>query len=470
MSVAITRGKDECLKIAKRKDCQVVKYNIAKLTMLFILFGMLSGCFFKSGKDLYALPQPPEEYVELQRVIENVLNGGAEYAAPVSGGNRQSVQVRDLDGDGVEEAIAFFRSDDEKPLKIYIFKLIGEVYELVIKIEGDGASIDSVYFSDLNQDGMNEVVVGWMMSNDITKVLSVYSLKDWEAEEIYQCGYSEYTLFDFDSDGALELLALRHDGVNLTGTAELVNFTESGAASSAAQMSKGTNSILRIISGYLQDGVPAVFVASYYGSSNVVTDIFAMKNEAICNITLDEWTDVSVETVRSYGTYATDIDRDGAMELPQPVQMPSYESDDTAEKYWRIIWRSFYLSGSPRVKMVTYHNYTDGWYFRLPESWADEITVKRSDSVSGEKTVTFMIWRGEDLEPLPIMRIYALTGYNRVERATLGNRKFLTTSGESLYAYEFLSAYSGWEHALSAEEVESRFHLIISEWNMGIMS
>lgn len=61
---------------------------------------------------------------------------GAEYAAPISGSNIQPVQLEDLNGDGQEEAVAFFRNDaDEKPLKICIFTAKDQTYELFYVIE-----------------------------------------------------------------------------------------------------------------------------------------------------------------------------------------------------------------------------------------------------------------------------------------------------------------------------------------------
>ena len=82
-----------------------------------------SGCGFSlSPEDLYSLPQLPAEYTELNSCINAVIESGAEYAAPISGSNIQPVQLEDLNGDGEEEAVAFFRnSADERPLKIYIF-------------------------------------------------------------------------------------------------------------------------------------------------------------------------------------------------------------------------------------------------------------------------------------------------------------------------------------------------------------
>ncbi len=73
-------------------------------------------------EELYALPELPERYTALNKQLSAIQEGGAEYATPVSGSNIQPVQMMDLDGDGREEALAFFRqSDGEKPLKIYIF-------------------------------------------------------------------------------------------------------------------------------------------------------------------------------------------------------------------------------------------------------------------------------------------------------------------------------------------------------------
>ena len=63
----------------------------------------LTGCSFKpaaSPEDLYALPQLLPEYTDLNQSISELVSGGLEYAAPVSGANTQSVQMVDLNGDG----------------------------------------------------------------------------------------------------------------------------------------------------------------------------------------------------------------------------------------------------------------------------------------------------------------------------------------------------------------------------------
>lgn len=46
---------------------------------------LLSGCFFQSMDELYALPKQSEEYYALQSEIDRLLTNGAAYAAPTSG-------------------------------------------------------------------------------------------------------------------------------------------------------------------------------------------------------------------------------------------------------------------------------------------------------------------------------------------------------------------------------------------------
>ena len=155
-----------------------------------------SGCGFSfSPTDLYSLPQLPEEYTELNSSLNQLLESGAEYAAPVSGSNIQPVQLEDLDGDGEEEALAFFRnSADEKPLKIYIFTAGKQGYEQAAVIEGTGTSIYSIAYEDLDQDGRKELLVGWRVNTDLL-ALSVYTLRSGEPEELVQgTSYVKYAV------------------------------------------------------------------------------------------------------------------------------------------------------------------------------------------------------------------------------------------------------------------------------------
>ena len=80
----------------------------SRVFALAALLLLLSGCAFSSPEELYAVPRASEDYQNLQDQIDQVRSAGAEYAGPLQGTNTQPVQLMDLDGDGVQEAVAFF--------------------------------------------------------------------------------------------------------------------------------------------------------------------------------------------------------------------------------------------------------------------------------------------------------------------------------------------------------------------------
>ena len=105
-----------------------MKKRIGSIILAAVMALGLTGCADADSlrlnlnpQELYALPELPDRYTELNSQLSVTLSEGAEYAAPTSGTNVQPVQMVDLDSDGTEEAVAFFRSaEQERPLKICI--------------------------------------------------------------------------------------------------------------------------------------------------------------------------------------------------------------------------------------------------------------------------------------------------------------------------------------------------------------
>ena len=83
---------------------------LAACLALALIFS-LTGCMSRTSGDMFALPEPPEDYQNLNAVISEIRSAiGGESIAPQSGSNTQTVQLQDLDGDGRQEsAVAFFR-------------------------------------------------------------------------------------------------------------------------------------------------------------------------------------------------------------------------------------------------------------------------------------------------------------------------------------------------------------------------
>ena len=106
--------------------------------MLLILAGLLvclTGCMFRGVDELYAVPRTSETNLKLQETINSVM-GGAVGISPISGNNTQTIQLIDLDKDGMQEAVAFYRDSSDRPLKVAIFKQNeDEEYDLYAQID-----------------------------------------------------------------------------------------------------------------------------------------------------------------------------------------------------------------------------------------------------------------------------------------------------------------------------------------------
>lgn len=446
------------------------RHKTGALAAMLALTALLSGCggmpkLSASPQDLYTLPSLPVKYTELNRCIDDILSTGAEYAAPTSGANIQSVQMVDLDGDGREEAVAFFRNPgDEKPMKIYIFSAQGESYTLSALIEGSGTAVYSVDYQDLDGDGRKEIAVGWKAATEL-QVLEVYALTGSGARMLLRTNYARYTVQDMNGDGRLGLVVFQAgesggqaDYYGWQDTGELALRSTCNLSVTMAELSQQG----RVRGGTLRGGVPAVFCTGVTDLSGAVTDVLTLRDGELCNVAVSESTGVSRLVYPFSGLYPTDINGDGVTEIPVPTALPVQNEEEAPLQ--RTDWLSLDGTGQEEVAVRTFHSLEDGWYLQLPEDWTDHIYASRSAG-QDEASVTFFT-RGTG-QSVPFLRITAVTGSGREIKAVRGARFLLSRQPKTLYAAELLPGNDGWVYAVTADEVRSAFSLIQTEWIAG---
>ena len=439
--------------------------------MAGVLALLTCGCGFAfSPEDLYSLPALPVEYTELNNCINQMIDQGAEYAAPVSGTNIQPVQMKDLDGDGQQEAVAFFRnSSDEKPLKICIYTAVEDTYAQTAMIEGSGTAIYSIEYSDLDNDGKQELIVGWRVSTD-AQALTVYSLQGAQPEELMRTNYVKYALTDLDQDDLLEMVVLRSDEEG-NGLADYYRWKDSMLSMESYVRISSTMAELsgqqgRVQKGTLSDGVPALFITGVEDGAWAVTDILTIWEGELCNLLISDVTGVSQEIVAYHGLYPTDINNDGIMELPQTLMASGWGESEWTSYRW-VNWRTYDSAGTEKLVLNTYHNTEDGWYLELPEQWRGKVLISRSVGTD-EVTVTFSILGADMTEaPEPFLQITTLTGSSREIKATRGGRIILRRQVERIFTAELLEAGKTWQYGITEDQVREAFNLITTEWMAG---
>jgi hypothetical protein len=437
---------------------------MSKLKLISILLAailLLTGCNVSTVKDLYSLPKRSEAYNNLQSLIDQAMTG-REFSAPVSGEHQQTVQMADLNGDGLDEYLLFAKGTAEKPLQIFIFSGDGKKYERIGTIESSGSSFQQVAYVDMDDRPGVEIVVGRQLSDQVVGSVSVYTMVDGRVEEIMKTSYSKFVCADMDRDRHQDLLILRPDEENpQRGVAELYTMKD-GSLERFAQtnMSKSSDNIRRIMVGKLNDGYPAVYVASDAGSDAIITDVYALIGDQFANVTFSNESGTSVQTLRSYYVYADDIDQDGILELPDLIAMQIPEGDGAGQRQHLIRWYAMNSDGSEDDRMYTYHNFAGGWYVKLNSEIASRIAaVQRGSSYE------FYLWDESFQNAEKLMTIHALTGSTREEQAASNNRFVLNRTDSTVYAAE-LEVVSG-AYGMSRDGLIESFRLIVEKWYTG---
>lgn len=414
-----------------------MKRSLARLLPFLTLLLFLGGCSAADDIDRYfALPRPVEEYSSLSALLEEALSSGYEFASPVDGEFRQNVRMRDLDGDGTAEAAVFLRSVSTGMVEARFYRQGKNGYEQALSLPGMGIAVESADFADLDGDGLDELIAVYRSGAELG-LMQVNRLSGWGGEVMLSERCSRFLVSDLDGDGRNDLVA-----VALTGSSPAVTVYTfpkgSETLSYSASLSRGIDRCVRCRCCTLEGNTPAVLVESFLGTGELVSDLFTLVEGYLFNITLDVNTGVS-RTARSYAVYAADIDNDHFLEIPMPSALFSQSFTD---RYRALSWLGYSRYGQFQIKLETYHCYSDGWYLELPPLWSSSLTVRRSDEAAGERSVILSDINRSTGDITDKLIIYTLSGENRSERARLAGRFVLAENDSVVYAARILSDFT----------------------------
>lgn len=429
------------------------------LTVLAAL--LLSGCTMMTIDQMYYLPRRSEAYNNLQSAMDSAMQE-LEYCAPVSGENQQTVQMADLDGDGILEYLLFAKGTAAQPLRILIFRNVDGDYVHIDTIKSNGLEFDHVEYIKMDDSDCVMLVVGRKISDQVTRSLSVYAYTSNGMEQLVTTNYRKFLPTDLNGDGISELFVLR-SGITQAdnGVAEFYTYTDGAMArSNEVNMSQPVEKLKRIIVGNLQNDTPAVFTASAVGDTAIITDIFAVNDDLLTNVTISNDAGTNVQTMRNYYVYADDIDNDGVVELPDLLTPET--GNETMGKHDLILWYAMSASGEKIEKMYTYHNFVGGWYLRLDSDWAEAVTVSNVGN-----RYEFFIWDKDSQVSKRVLTIYASSSQVREENnGQIGDIVLLKT--ESI-TYTASLDDAALEYQITKEFVMDGFYLIHEDWKTGEM-
>ena len=422
---------------------------------------LLTGCAMHTVEEMYALPKRSSEFRELQAAIDTAMYG-MTFSSPQSGENQQTVQMADLNGDGVDEYLVFAKGATERPLQVLIFQQDENGRCRTMDTIGfNGQAFEQVEYVDFDDQPGKELIVGFQVSDQVLRSVAVFTFRNGSAELLLMNGYTKMLPCNL-SGGRSELMVLR-PGEEETerGMAVLYSYQNGQIVRSVeTELSEHTSRIRRIMTSKLQDGTPAVFVTSSSGDNVIVTDVFVVKDGHFTNIAYSTEADTSIRTLLNYYVYAEDIDSDGILELPDLITMKPVNAWRQDEQQFLLRWYAMDVDGWELDKMYTFHNYIGGWYLQLDSQWAGRLTVEQE-----QNRFNFYVWDESYQVAIPLFSVFVLTGADRDESASQDGRFPLYRAEGVAYAAQL--DFAAPEYGITEKSLQDSFHLIRQDWQTG---
>ncbi len=345
---------------------------------VFVMAFLFCGCdfFTTDTAELLSSPALSDDLKLISSAIKDSVTKSYTLKYPQSGEYRSAVVQKDVNGDGLSEAFAFYsvKEGDVETMNI----------NAVVKKEGGWQSSGSqtivasgvhrVEFCDLDNDGVSEILVGWQIYGTSEMQLAVYSFKDNTLTQRILKRYTHFATCNLDDNKTNEILIIDVDTEKSQNTASLYGMSEQGIVLlGKAQLDSKVESFGHPVVSELSSGKGAVYIDSVKGIG-AITEVLIFERDKLLNPLFDEQTKETSLTLRSASFNTQDFNKDGVLEIPVQLNVPSVSKSEVAEKLYLTNWCSF--NGEILTTQVTSMiNVLDGYYYNIPAKWVGNIAI-----------------------------------------------------------------------------------------------
>ena len=358
--------------------------KLIAIFMCALLAFSLCSCRFLDN-DLSALMAPPSPAGELA-LVKNALD---TYAAkgytlkyPDSGEYLSPFILKDIDGDGVNEAFAIYSTITNSVISMhlaYICNISGE-WTVVNDAVLTASAVERVLFSDMDADGISEIIVGWNVFGTAERQVGVYSVTDGTIVQRLLEKYSGFVICDLDQNLTQEIFINYLNTAEKTATARLLSLKDLGIEEvSRCPLDPNITQFSEPVVSTVLSGEPAIYIDAQKGAG-MLTEVLVLINGKLQNAFYDPVTTETAATFRPSAVPSRDFNDDNIIDIPVMLALPSSEQLTDADKSYITEWSS--LNGTELDPIArTIMNYTDGYYLLLPDVFTTEnLTLTRKIS------------------------------------------------------------------------------------------
>lgn len=357
-----------------------IKSAVSLCFVIVLLCVSLCGCspFTSDAESLLAAPKLTGELRPVQEALERSINAKYSLKFPASGETKSAITLVDLDGDGNNEAVAFYSTSIDNTVTMHVSVLGSENGEWncysTQKIVAGG--IERVHFVDTDGDSSKEIVVGWNVYGAVDKTVSVYDYTGKSLMVLIEEPYTTFVLCDLDNGFSSDLLTVYLDQAAVSAQAKYFDITVRGVAQlGVCTLDPNVTAYYDPTLVKMSDDKYALYIDCVKGAG-LVTEILYVENGSLITPFYNDETKETVDTYRPQIVPCRDIDGDSIPEIPIMIEQP-VNVNHSASAAYLTVWKSF--DGEKLApKFYTLMNYSDGYTINISEELAQVSATVRN--------------------------------------------------------------------------------------------
>ncbi|WP_379145661.1 VCBS repeat-containing protein [Paenibacillus sp. sgz500992] len=405
--------------------------NKSGLSALLLLSIIAAGCGApKTPSDLLRAPSQGSADGTITSIVKSFLPANAHLTVPINSESGSAIQLQDLDKDGQDEILAFYKTDKtDYEINTLVLSKPGADWKKLTTITGVGSELDYVQFIDVTADGAADMLLGFSGGEGLSKELSVYSLSGGELTEKLKQPYDQLVVGNLTNEGQTDIALIQ-------GT-----FTTDTQPQSHLQVIRLHDGKLQTLSDQTIDGYVfqalftkaapsknALFIDAAVGAHSSYTSLLTWENGKFIDIlaTEDYQRDELADSrdivlgplvskangllgennmaIKDYPLYSSDINGDGIVEIGFLV--PPAGTESFAPLATPFITKYYQWDGQSGLKFVEEHFDRWGYNFHIPQSWTGKYKlVAPEESPTAWEHIQFSYTNAASAEQAPLLEL-----------------------------------------------------------------
>ena len=365
------------------------KRIIAVAAAVLLIAAVLSSCnavpLIATVDSLLTPPLYYSEYEGLVSAFNSSVESSVVLCNPTEGDHLSAITVSDVDSDEAEEGIVFFRDTlEENTAHLSLFKNTDDTWKKMCDFKGYGNEVRSLTLTDLDGDGIEELIVIWSYSGiDGGNVVAVYKAADKSLayEEILFESCEIARPVDFNGNGREEIFFITSSkGENaVTKTAKLFGY--SGDSLTEIGSTPVDPSAISYASFKTEKAVEQaplkVYVDAVKSNNMMITEVFYWDEESgeLQDPLYDAQVGANTATLRFEQLQCADVNNDGQIEIPVQSVYSEPRGEDDVTMY--LTEWTYFDYDKPVFSESTFVNVDDGYLVNLGILGKEKLYIRK---------------------------------------------------------------------------------------------